>query len=299
MLEVNVCGVKLKNPVIAASGTYGFGEEFKDFYNPSELGGISCKGLTINKKEGNEGVRIYETKSGLLNSVGLQNPGIEHFIAYELENMKKLSTAIIANMGGGTLEDYVKGAELLSSTDIQMLELNISCPNVKHGGMAFGIKEDIAYEVVRQVKAVCKKPLIVKLSPNAENIVAMAESCCIAGADGLSLVNTFNSMAVDITRRRPVFNNVTAGLSGPAIKPIALRMVYEVAKNVDVPVIGMGGIVSWQDAIEFIMAGATAVQVGTANFMNPFACIDIIQGIKNFMEKEKIKNLEEIRGCIL
>jgi len=299
MLEVTVCGVKLKNPVIAASGTYGFGEEFKSFYNPGELGGISCKGLTINKKEGNEGIRIYETKSGLLNSIGLQNPGIEHFITHELENMKKLSTAIIANMGGGTLEDYVRGAELLSGADIQMLELNISCPNVKQGGMAFGIKEEVAYEVVRQVKGVCKKPLIVKLSPNAENIVAMAERCCAAGADGLSLVNTFNAMAIDITRRKPVFNNVTAGFSGPAIKPIALRMVYEVVKSVDIPVIGMGGIVSWQDAVEFIMAGATAVQVGTANFMNPYACVDIIQGIKSFMERERIKSLEEIRGCIL
>ena len=298
MLEVKVCGVKLKNPVIAASGTYGFGEEFKDFYNPGELGGISCKALTINKKEGNDGIRIYETSSGLLNSVGLQNPGINHFIAYELENMKKLSTAIIANMGGGSVEEYVKGAELLSSSDIQMLELNISCPNVKHACMAFGIKEEVAYEVVRQVKAVCKKPLIVKLSPNAENIVAMAERCCTAGADALSLVNTFNAMAIDITKRKPVFNNVTAGLSGPAIKPIALRMVYEVAKSVDVPVIGMGGITSWQDAIEFIMAGATAVQVGTANFMNPYACQDIIEGIKGFMEKEKIKSIEEIRGCI-
>ena len=298
MLEVEVCGVKLKNPVIAASGTYGFGDEFKNFYNPGELGGISCKGLTLNKKEGNEGVRIYETKSGLLNSVGLQNPGIDHFISYELEDMKKLSTVIIANMGGGTLEDYIEGAQRLSTTDIQILELNISCPNVRHGGMAFGIKEEVAYQVVKQVKAVCNKPLIVKLSPNAENIIAMAERCCAAGADGLSLVNTFNAMAIDITKRKPVFNNITAGLSGPAIKPIALRMVYEVAKNVDVPVIGMGGITSWQDAVEFIMAGATAVQVGTANFINPYACRDIIEGIRGFMEKENIKSIEEIRGCI-
>ena len=231
MLDVNVCGVKFKNPVIAASGTFGFGEEYAEFYDVSKLGGICSKGLTLNPKEGNDGIRVFETRGGMLNSVGLQNPGVEHFIQHELTEMKKINTAIIANLGGGTIEDYIKGVEMLNNADIDMVELNISCPNVKHGGMALGIKSEIAYEAVKEVRNVCKKPLMVKLSPNAEDIVDMAYKCCDAGADALSLVNTFKGMAIDIKRKKPVFNNVTAGLSGPAIKPIALRMVYEVCKG--------------------------------------------------------------------
>ncbi|WP_315121428.1 dihydroorotate dehydrogenase [uncultured Clostridium sp.] len=297
-MKVNICGVDLKNPVIAASGTFGFGEEYNEFYPASKLGGISTKGLTINKKSGNHGLRVFETTGGMLNSVGLQNPGVDEFIRYEYPKMKKLETVILANLGGGTIEDYLKGIELLNKTDVDMIELNISCPNVKEGGMAFGIKSKVAYEVVKEVKNICNKPLIVKLSPNAEDIVDMAYKCCEAGADGLSLVNTFKAMAIDIKDKKAVFNNITAGLSGPAIKPIALRMVYEVCKAVDVPVIGLGGIMNWQDAIEFIMAGATAIQIGTVNFIDPNAGLTIIQGIESYMKTQGIKSLEEIRGII-
>jgi len=234
----------------------------------------------------------------MLNSVGLQNPGVDYFIKNELPEMKKLNTVIIANVGGGDIDSYLNAVEKINNTEVDMIELNISCPNVKHGGMAFGIKSQVAYEVVKEIKSICKKPLIVKLSPNAEDIVDMAEKCCNAGADALSLVNTFKGMAIDINKKKPVFNNITAGLSGPAIKPIALRMVYEVCKAVDVPVVGLGGICTWQDAIEFIMAGARAIQVGTCNFINPYAPIEIIQGIEDYMKKEGIKDLEEITGII-
>ncbi|KOA18229.1 dihydroorotate dehydrogenase B (NAD(+)), catalytic subunit [Clostridium homopropionicum DSM 5847] len=298
MINVNICGVEFKNPVIAASGTFGFGDEYRELYDVSKLGGISSKGLTINKKEGNDGIRIYETASGIMNSVGLQNPGVDSFIEDYIPKMKKLNTVILANLGGGCIEDYLQGIEKLNDTDVHMIELNISCPNVKSGGMAFGIKSKVAYEVVKEVKNICKKPLIVKLSPNAEDIVDMAVSCVKAGADGISLINTFKAMAIDIKNRKPVFNNVYAGLSGPAIKPIALRMVHEVCKNVDVPVIGMGGISSAEDAIEFIMAGAHAVQVGTGNFMKPDICLDIINGIETFMEEQGIKDISEIRGIV-
>lgn len=298
MLKVNINGIEFKNPVIAASGTFGFGEEYNNFYDVSRLGGISSKGLTLNKKDGNYGLRMFETKSGMMNSVGLQNPGVEAFIEKELLTMKKFDTVSIANLGGGTIEDYIKGTELLSKSSVDMIELNISCPNVKHGGMAFGIRGCDAYEVVKEVRAVCKKPLMVKLSPNAENIQDMAYQCVKAGADSLSLVNTFKAMAIDIRRKKPVFDNITAGLSGPAIKPIALRMVYEVCKTVDVPVVGLGGIETWQDVIEFIMAGATAVQVGTSNFIKPDIAIDLINGIESYMKREGIKSLSEIRGII-
>ena len=296
MLNVNICGIDFKNPVIAASGTFGFGCEYQNSFDVSALGGISTKGLTLNLKEGNRGVRLYETSSGLMNSIGLQNPGIDGFIKNELQDMKKMNTVIIANLGGSNIDEYVLGAEKLSGTDVDMVELNISCPNVKEGGMAFGIKSKVAGEVVSNVIRVCKKPLIVKLSPNAEDIIDMAYQCVNSGADALSLVNTFKAMAIDIYKRRPVFNNITAGLSGPAIKPVALRMVYEVSGAVDVPVIGMGGISSSCDALEFIMAGAAAVQVGTYNFIKPDICMDIINGIKTFMEKENIKNIDEIKG---
>lgn len=298
MLGVDICGLKFKNPVIAASGTFGFGEEYGQLYDISKLGGISSKGLTLNPKGGNQGTRIHETRGGMLNSVGLQNPGLDYFIEKELPRMKNLNTVIIANLGGGTIEEYVTGAVKLSNSDIDMIELNISCPNVKTGGMAFGIKSSTAYEVVRKVKEVCKKPLIVKLSPNAEDIVDMACKCCEGGADAISLVNTFKGMAIDIKKRQPVFDNITAGLSGPAIKPIALRMVYEVSKAVSVPVIGLGGICSWQDAVEFIMAGAYAVQIGTANFIKPDICLDIIQGIEKYISEEGIENISEIIGII-
>lgn len=298
MTKVNICGVEFKNPVIAASGTFGFGREFQDYFSIEKLGGISTKGLTLKKRDGNKGMRIHETPAGLMNSIGLQNPGIQGFIDEELPFLEEKDTIIIANLGGSTIEDYIKGMELLNSTAVDMVELNISCPNVKEGGMAFGIKCDSANDIVRRVKNICKKPLVVKLSPNAENIREMASSCVEAGADALSLVNTFNALAIDIVKRKPVFNNVTAGLSGPCIKPIALRMVHEVFQAVNVPIIGLGGITNWKDAIEFIMAGADAIQIGSANFIKPDISLDIINGIEGFMEEEGIKDLKEITGII-
>lgn len=252
----------------------------------------------IDKKPGNNGMRVHETSSGMMNSVGLENPGVQGFIDYELPFFSKLDLVRIANVGGGTLEDYLLGVQMLNDKPIDIIELNISCPNVKAGGMAFGIKNEVAREVVREVRNITKLPLVIKLSPNAEDIVGMAKVCEEEGADGVSLVNTFKAMAIDIKNRRPVFENVYAGLSGPAIKPIALRMVHEVCKNVNIPVMGMGGITKATDAIEFIMAGATCIQVGTANFINPRIGIEIIDGINEFMDREGIKSLDEIRGII-
>lgn len=297
-LQTTICDIKFKNPIIAASGTFGFGEEYNELYDVSCLGGISSKGLTLKPKDGNEGIRVYETPSGMMNSVGLQNPGIEAFIEHGIANMRRFNNVLIANMGGHSMEDYTTGAAMLSAADIDMLELNISCPNVKSGGMAFGIKADVAKEVVSAVRKVCTKPLIVKLSPNAENIVDMALACEEAGADALSLVNTFQAMAIDLHKRKPVFNNVYAGLSGAAIKPIALRMVHSVCKQVKVPVIGIGGISSATDVLEFVMAGASAVQIGTVNFNDPLAGKHIVDELESLCQKECIESLEEIRGII-
>ncbi|WP_270646889.1 dihydroorotate dehydrogenase [Paeniclostridium hominis] len=297
-LSVKFGNIEFKNPLIMASGTFGFGKEYAEIYDIEKLGGISSKGLTLEKRDGNKGMRVFETPSGMMNSVGLENPGVKGFIENELQFFKKLDTVRIANLGGGTLDDYIKGVELLNDQPIDMIELNISCPNVKAGGMTFGIKNEVAREVVRAVRAKTTLPLIVKLSPNAEDIVGMAKVCEEEGADGISLVNTFKAMAIDINKKKPVFENIYAGLSGPAIKPIALRMVHEVCKAVNIPVMGMGGITTWQDAIEFIMAGATCIQVGTANFINPRIGLDIIEGIKKYMEEEGINSLDEIRGII-
>lgn len=298
MLETTINGIKFKNPIIAASGTFGFGREFNHLYDVSMLGGISSKGLTLHKREGNKGIRIYETASGIMNSVGLQNPGVKGFIKEELPWMKSLGNVVIANLGGSTIEDYIEGIKLLNNTEIDFIELNISCPNVKAGGMALGIKSKIAFEAVKATKEVCQKPMIVKLSPNAEDIIEMALACEAAGADSLSLVNTFKGMAIDIKRRKPVFDNIYAGLSGAAIKPIALRMVHEVCKSVHIPVIGIGGIYTVEDIIEFIMAGASAVQIGTANFSEPLICKKIIEDLEKYFFQEGISNIEEIRGII-
>ncbi|CEK36213.1 dihydroorotate dehydrogenase 1B [[Clostridium] sordellii] len=297
-LNVKFGNIEFKNPLIMASGTFGFGKEYSEIYDIEKLGGISSKGLTLEKRDGNKGIRVFETPSGMMNSVGLENPGVKGFIENELQFFKDIDTVRIANLGGGTLDDYIKGVELLNDQPIDMIELNISCPNVKAGGMAFGIKNEVAREVVRAVRSKTKLPLIVKLSPNAEDIIGMAKVCEEEGADGISLVNTFKAMAIDINKKKPVFENVYAGLSGPAIKPIALRMVHEVCKAVNIPVMGMGGITTWQDAIEFIMAGATCIQVGTANFINPRIGLDIIEGIQNYMQEEGINSLDEIRGII-
>jgi dihydroorotate dehydrogenase (NAD+) catalytic subunit len=296
--KVKFCGIEFKNPVIGASGTFGFGRELSEYFDLSLLGGISTKGLTLEARPGNKGQRIYETPSGVMNSIGLQNPGVQGFIDSEWSFLENKNLVTLVNLGGGTVEDYVEGAILLEDIDAPIIELNISCPNVKEGGMAFGIQCTPAAIVVEAVRKVTTKKLVVKLSPNAENIKEMAYTCVEAGADGLSLVNTFNALAIDVKSRKPVFNNITAGLSGPAIKPIALRMVYEVATTVDVPIIGIGGIASAEDAIEFIMAGASLVQVGSANFRKPDICIDIVKGIEDYMTAEGIKDLEEIRGII-
>lgn len=296
--KIKTLGMEFNNPVLTASGTFGFGEEFSEFYDLSKLGGICSKGLTLNPKPGNTGIRVWETPMGLINSIGLQNPGVDKFIEEELPKMKSYGTKVIANLGGNTEEEYLIGIEKLNNTDVDVIELNISCPNVKCGGMAFGIKADVAHEIVSKVKSACKKPLMVKLSPNAENIVDMAVACEAAGADSISLINTLKAMAIDIKKRKAVFDNVYAGLSGPCVKPVALRMVHEVCKAVKVPVCGLGGIMSAEDAIEFIMAGATLIQVGTGNFIKPDLAVDIIQGIEKFMDENNIKSLDEIRGII-
>lgn len=297
-MNVKFKNLNFKNPVIMASGTFGFGREYNEIYDIEKLGGISSKGLTLNQKDGNNGMRVFETPSGMMNSVGLENPGVQGFIDKELSFFSDLDLVRIVNLGGGTLDDYIKGAELLRGKDIDVIELNISCPNVKAGGMAFGIKNEVAREVVREVRKVVDKPLVIKLSPNAEDIIGMARVCEEEGADGVSLVNTFKALAIDINKRKPVFDNVYAGLSGPAIKPIALRMVNEVSKNIEIPVWGMGGITNANDAIEFIMAGSSCIQVGTANFVNPRVGLEIIDGIEKFMKQEGIKTLDEIRGII-
>lgn len=295
-LNTNLAGLTLKNPLIMAAGTFGYGTEYTPYIDVSKLGALCSKGVTLHPKEGNVGPRIWETHGGILNSVGLQNPGIESFIAQELPRMRRINDVIIANLGGGTLEEYVQGATLLNQSDVDMIELNISCPNVKHGGMAFGIDSADAQQVVKEVRNVCQKPLMVKLSPNAKNIVEMAQTCEQAGADALSLVNTFKAMVIDIHKRKPVFRNVSAGLSGPAIFPIALRMVYEVCEKVSVPVVGIGGIESADEVIQYIMAGATAVQIGTANLSKPTSSIEILNQLEAYCEKEKIQSLEKIRG---
>ncbi|MBD7911345.1 MULTISPECIES: dihydroorotate dehydrogenase [Clostridium] len=298
MLKVNINGIDFKNPVIAASGTFGFGAEYNDFYDVGILGGISSKGLTLKQKEGNDGIRVFETPSGMMNSVGLNNPGIDGFIKSELPKMEELGTNILANVGGGCFDDYAEAVEKINNTNVQIIELNISCPNVKAGGMAYGIKSEVAYEFVKEIKKIAKKPLMVKLSPNAENIVDMALKCEEAGADSLSLINTLKGLAIDVYKRKPVFDNVYAGLSGPAVKPVALRMVHEVAKAVEIPVIGLGGISTGLDAIEFMMAGANAVQIGTINFSNPLAGKEIIKEMENFCKSQGIKDINEIVGIV-
>ena len=295
---VSFAGVAMKNPVVLASGTCGFGRELGGYFDISRLGGIASKGLTLNPRSGNEGIRVWETSAGILNSVGLQNPGVRGFLEEELDWINGHDVANIVNLGGHSIEDYIEGVSLLNDAKLDLLELNISCPNVKQGGMNFGVRTETAREVVRILRRECRHKLVVKLSPNAEDIVALARACEEEGADGLSLTNTYLALAVDIDRRRPVFENVYAGLSGPAVRPISLRMTHQVAHAVKIPVMGIGGIAAWRDAVEFIMAGATAVQVGTATFTKPDIALDIIEGIEAFMEKEGIANLSEIRGIV-
>jgi dihydroorotate dehydrogenase (NAD+) catalytic subunit len=302
-LQTNFAGTLLQNPLVLASGTCGFGREFAEFFDLGSLGGICSKGLTLQAKPGNDGIRIWETAAGIMNSIGLENPGVPAFIEQELPFMRSIGAggkgpAVIVNLGGHTIEEYLEGVELLNGADFDILELNISCPNVKAGGMAFGVKTDVAREVVRRVRSVCAHTLMVKLSPNAEDVVALARACEEEGADAVSLVNTFLAMAIDIQKRKPVFENTYAGLSGPAIKPIALRMVRQVALALKIPVMGAGGIASWQDAVEFIMAGAAAAQIGTANFINPARSLEIREGLETWMESQGITDIAELRGIV-
>ena len=297
-LKVNVCGVDFKNPVIAASGTFGFGREFNEIYDIGVLGGISTKGLTLEKRLGNSTPRIAEGKSVILNAVGLQNPGLDTFLKEDLDFLKSKNIVIIANVAGKTLEDY---EEICSRLDgkVDMIELNISCPNVKCGGMAFGIKPESVKTVTMASKKNLKKtPLIVKLSPNVESIATNARYAEEGGADCVSLINTLTGMVIDIERRKPIIANNTGGVSGAGIKPIAVRMTHEVYNAVKIPIIGMGGITCAEDALEFIIAGATAVQVGTANFTNTLAMPQIISGLNEWLDKHGISDINELRGTL-
>jgi dihydroorotate dehydrogenase (NAD+) catalytic subunit len=294
-LSLVIAGIKFRNPVIAASGTFGYGREYRGLLDIAALGGICTKGLTLKPRPGNSGTRLHETPSGLMNSIGLENPGIAAFIETELPALRELGPVVIANLSGSTVEEYAEGAKLLNSSSIDMIELNISCPNVKAGGMAFGLDPEAAASVVRPVRrAAPDKPLMVKLSPNAPDLAAVARASIEAGANALSLVNTFKAMAIDIRRRRPVFENISAGLSGPAIRPIALRMVWELCEAVRVPVVGMGGIERAEDALEFLLAGAAAVQVGSATFAHPPAMNEIIEGLAGYMRSGGFFKLGEL-----
>ena len=297
-LSVNLCGVQLKNPVITASGTFGFGREFNELYDIGVLGGVSTKGLTLEPRLGNPVPRIAESRGVILNAVGLQNPGVEYFLEKDLAWLKSTGTAVIANVAGKTLDDYKTICEKLDGK-VDMVELNISCPNVKSGGMAFGIKPETVEEVTRYAKSGLKKtPLMVKLSPNVESIAANALAAERGGADCVSLINTLTGMAIDIERRRPIIANNTGGVSGAGVKPIAVRMVYEAAQAVKIPVVGMGGITCAEDAIEFLMAGATAVQVGTANFTNPLVCPKIIEDLNAWCDRHGVQNVSELTGVL-
>lgn len=297
-LSVDIKGIKFDNPVIAASGTFGFGREFGKYTTLDMIGGVSVKGLTLEPRQGNKPPRIAETPAGILNSVGLQNPGVEAFIRDEIPFLRKHKTKIIANIAGNTVEDYCKIAEMLSDEDIDGIELNVSCPNVKKGCVAFGNTTAGITEITRSVKRYSKKPLIVKLTPNVTDIKEVAMAAEDAGADAISLINTILGMAIDIHQKRPILANNMGGLSGPAVKPIAVRMVYEVAQSVSLPIIGMGGISNGDDAIEFILAGASAVMVGTYNFVNPTACVDVANGIKNYMKTHGHKTVYDIIGKV-
>lgn len=297
-LSVTVAGVKFPNPVIAASGTYGFGQDYTDLYPLNKLGGISCKGTTLEPRNGNPAPRIAETPAGMLNSVGLQNPGIDMFISGYLPRLKEEGNIIIANIAGAALDDYKQAAELLDSTDVDMIELNISCPNVKQGGASWGITCDGAAAVTKTVRSVTAKPLMVKLTPNVTNIVDIAKAAEAEGADCLSLINTLLGMRIDIRTRRPILKNNVGGLSGPAVFPVALRMVWQVANAVNIDVVGMGGITSADDAIEMMMAGAKAIQMGTAIFTDPYSPLKVIDGLEKYMEANNISSLEEIVGTV-
>lgn len=297
--QVKIGNLTLKNPVLTASGTFGFGEEFSDFIDLNRLGGFIVKGTTLEPREGNDYPRMIETPSGMINAVGLQNKGVDYFINNIYPRISHLDTNIIVNVSGAKIEDYVAVAEKLNDLlHIPAIEVNISCPNVKYGGMAFGTSPQGAAEVTRAIRKAYNGTLIVKLSPNVTDIVSIAKAVEAEGADSVSLVNTFMGMAIDVERRRPYLSTITGGLSGPAIRPIAVRMVWQVAKGVSIPVIGLGGIMNSRDALEFIMAGATAIQVGTANFIDPQTTIKIIDGINDYCTRNGFTDINELIGII-
>ena len=297
-MRVNLCGVELKNPVIAASGTFGYGMEYSEFFPLSRLGGISCKGATLLAREGNLNSRIAETPSGMLNSVGLQNPGVDQFLSIYLPWLKQQGTVVIANLAGHSVEEYAAMAEKLDPSEVDMVELNISCPNVREGGVNFGTSCGMVEQVTGEVRRRLKKPLMVKLTPNVTNIGDIAAAAEAAGADCVSLINTLTGMRIDLRTRRPILHNNTGGLSGPAVFPVAVRMVRDVYQRVKIPVVGLGGIASWEDAAEMMIAGAAAVQVGTATFRDPFAMIKIIEGLEAFAAKNGLGSITELTGTL-
>lgn len=297
-LSVNFAGVEMKNPVTTASGTFGSGAEYKDFVDLNKLGAVTTKGVSSVPWQGNQTPRICETYGGMLNAIGLQNPGIDLFIERDIPFLKQYDTKIIVNVCGRTVEEYIEVVQRLADTGIDLLEINISCPNVKAGGIAFGQNPELARQVTDKVKQCAKQPVIMKLSPNVTDIAEMARAAEAGGADAVSLINTLTGMKIDINKRTFALANKTGGMSGPAIKPVAVRMVYQAAHAVKIPVLGMGGISSAEDALEFIMAGATVVAVGTANFHNPAVTEEIIDGIKTFMEKNGVKDINELTGCV-
>ena len=296
--KVTIAGVEFKNPVMTASGTFGSGEEFSEFVDLSKLGAVTTKGVANVPWPGNPVPRVAEVYGGMLNAIGLQNPGIDVFVERDIPYLKKAGATIIVNVCGKSEKDYLEVVERLADQPVDLLEINVSCPNVKEGGIAFGQDPKALYDITKAVKAKAKQPIIMKLSPNVTDITEMAKAAVDAGSDALSLINTLTGMKIDIERRDFVLANKTGGMSGPAIKPVAVRMVYQVANAVDVPIIGMGGISTAEDALEFIMAGATAVSVGTANFINPATTLEVVDGIKTYMERHQINDINELIGCV-
>lgn len=298
-LKTNIGALQLKNPVMTASGTFGYGTEYADFFDIAKLGGILVKGTTLHRREGNPYPRMAETPSGMLNAVGLQNKGVDYFVENIYPNIKDIDTNIIVNVSGSCIDDYVQTAEIINHLDnIPAIELNISCPNVKQGGMAFGVTTQGASEVVKAVRRVYDKTLIVKLSPNVTDITEIAKAVEAQGADSVSLINTLLGMAIDSERRKPILSTITGGLSGPAVKPIALRMVWQTYKAVKIPIVGIGGIMTAADAIEFILAGATAIEVGTANFIDPSICSKIVDGIDDYLNRHNISSVKDLIGAL-
>lgn len=295
-LSVNLNGLKLKNPVTVASGTFGFGREYENFFDLSKLGAISVKGLTLEERLGNQSPRIVETNMGMINSVGLQNPGVEYFIKNEIPFLRQFDTKVIANVNGNCIEEYAQIARILDGEDVDSIEVNISCPNVKNGGMLFGTDPEMAYKVVKRVREKTNKHIIAKLTPNVTDIKVIAMAVEEAGANAISMVNTFAAMAIDVETQKPILKRKYGGLAGPGIKPIAIKLVFDVFSSVKIPIIGMGGITNTEDALEFILAGASAIGIGTYNFVNPFISIEIIDGIKKYMIKKNINDFKNLVG---